>query len=399
MYCTYTYASGVSVATLLSDLTKLCTGTVDITQLAGLVTYPSYSNITWTNSSPVGTGFSALGTNTLIGQYVHYNGNQIGIVVSNTDTTVTLDVNYGGTTGTGTTYITSVFGIWTAWQTAGWVTHDASAGTNMRVLRQPWDSSLGSGNVYMGIDTSQSGYVRLRCWESWNAVTHTGTNECYGGTAANTYWVRVATAASGTLYISSSPWHCCIHGYQSGTWGSSGTLSPMGIFQRTRRAPWDTPGNAYPPVVQCVGMNSSYTGVTPGSGTPMHSLGYAPRYCSTNATDVTGSSAVMFLSSPFGCSTGTGYSGSVPSNGSWPAGGVSTLVPNASKGLQHLFVPMWMVGNGAFLGGDLSAFSDMWSITYNWGSPLDTVVQAGKTYVVWPAGYSNVAWRYAVRRG
>lgn len=383
MYCKYQYAASVSLTNMLSDVVKLLTGTTDITQLSGLSSYTTYSSITWTNGSNTGTGFSGLTANGLIGQYVHYNGSQIGVVTSNTDTTVTMDSNYSGATSTGDTYITSVFGIWTSWQNAGWTVHDASAGSYFQVLKQPVDSSLGSGNIYLGVTNSDSRYFWLRLFENWDNVGHTGTREANGG---RNYSPQFYTT-TGYLYISSSPWHCAIHSYSSYYgWGSGNANNPMGVFQRTRRSPWDTNSNAYPPAVVC-----QYTGSV--ANTPMHAVSWASRYCSTNGADVTGSSAALYLSSPFGSCTMGAYN---PSTNTSPmSGGISVLVPNASKVCQHLFVPLWVVGNAGFLGGDLSGFSDFWSTTYNFGSALDEITQNGNTYVIWTAG----AWRFAVRKG
>ena len=268
--------------------------------------------------------------------------------------------------------------ILTTYSVAGWEMFDNAAGANFKVLRAPWHTDNGVGYNYVGIDTNFAGYIHVRVFESWNAATHVGTNECQNdSTAGNSQ--RYNTAAGGSLYISANAGHSCfMFSFQSGIWGNSTASSPSGMFERTRRSAWDTNANAYP-VAIWGSSNSSSAGVL--------TLGASPRYVGASGVDVTAGSALIYSSTPMTSmwNATSGY------------GASTSMIPNADKVPQHLFVPIAAVHFAAgFFGGNCSKYTEIYQTTNGYGSSLDEVIKGGQSFVVWATAGS---YRLAIRKG
>lgn len=263
---------------------------------------------------------------------------------------------------------------------AGWSVWDAAAGTNLQVIRSPWDVSNGSGYNYVGVDTNTAGYISLNTYETWNNSTHIGTNGYVPTPSASGQ--RLNLASGGTLYIGAQNGHSIyVMSYQSGVWGST-NITPLIFAERTRRSAWDTNSLAYP--VGSLIVYGSY-------GSFGQSSTYANRivnYVGTDSTIIAG-----HLVTPFG-----GLTGNTNATQTWP----TTTVPMANKVLQHMLVPMWHVlPVHGFLGGDCSIFSDIWFTTTT-GASLDEVIVNGNSYVVFgplAGGAAYVPNRIAVRKG
>lgn len=248
---------------------------------------------------------------------------------------------------------------------AGWTLHDASAGTNAVCL-----PAAVAGNAsqykYLVVDTNSAGYILLKGYETWDAGGHSGTNLIYNSNT-NTAAQRINTTLGGRLDISASVRHVFAFSYQNGLYGSSYGASPCGILERTRRSPWDTVANGYPPFVFLNGFQTY--------------VSYEPRSLSAAGSDVVAS-----------------YAGVPPIHFFGTATNPTTTVPSDElKTPKHMLIPFGVsrITDG-HLGGDISSLCDIWLTTYNSGSTYDTLVVGSATYVIWAVGTS---WRFAVRKG
>lgn len=250
---------------------------------------------------------------------------------------------------------------------AGWTSYDASAGTNARCFRAAVADSA-SQYKYLVIDTNSAGYILQKCYESWNSGTHAGTNITYNSDVVGNNQ-RLLVASGGSLRISASERHCFIYSLQGGAYGTANSLGPSGILERSRLSPWDTVANGYPPFVYLGNINNVIA---------------EPRSLNAAGADVTGSSAVVTPIHSFGGSNIT-----LPT---------TSVISNAGKSVfGHVFVPFGVCqATNGHLGGDITSFADIWLTTYAAGSPFDTVVYNGNTYIIWTA---STTWRYAVRLG
>lgn len=88
-----------------------------------------------------------------------------------------------------------------SYDSAGWVMHDAAAGTNRVVLSSA--CADGSTTKYLIIEATTDGYLNFGSCESWNSSTHTGTNYNYGTMLPSSINIYFSSSA-GVLYISSS---------------------------------------------------------------------------------------------------------------------------------------------------------------------------------------------------
>lgn len=267
--------------------------------------------------------------------------------------------------------------ILTSWCVAGWTLHDASAGTNAKAIKAVKLVIAGDPELfkYVVVDTNSAGYILTKVYETWNETAHTGTNLCYNSGTGAFYSQRLNLTNGGILYISSSVRHLNIISYQSAVWGSSSYLGSSGCFERTRKAPWDTGANAYPPFLW-----ANFGAIANGD------TAFAPRYKKYDNTDVITSNACLYCVLPYG----SGHPSLIYS--------ISTYLGlDASLNSVHIFHPIaFAYYTNQFQGGEISGFSDTWFTTYNYGAALDEVTKDGNTYVIWPA---FTTYRLAIRKG
>lgn len=246
---------------------------------------------------------------------------------------------------------------------AGWTLFDAAAGTNAVCLRAPVADSA-SQYKYLLLSTNTSGYIIATPYETWNPDTHTGTGMAYYG-ATVSYAQRINTTSGGRLDVYSKGGIYWAFSLQGGVFGSSTGSGPSGLLERSRKSPWDTVENGYPPFM----FFSNY------------SFAYEPRSLNASGTDITGSATSLEIINAFGA--GNLATSSVPGN--------------ASKTLKHQLVAFGVckAANG-HQGGDISSICDIWLTTHGNGSSFDTLTVDGKTYVIWAVGNAQ---RFAVRKG
>ena len=251
---------------------------------------------------------------------------------------------------------------------AGWSVYDASAGTNAQCLRAAVADNA-SQYKYLVIDTNTAGYIFTKVYEDWNSTTHTGTNLA-GYSAIAAYAQRVNVTSGGRLEIYATVRCCLLFSYQNNAWGSSTGSAWTGIVERTRKSPWDTVANGYPPFMFINGITVSYE----------------PRTLSATGTDLTTSYAVTYLGHPLGIIAGT------------PQAPPSTVVPiDSDKNLGHMFLPICSTNPSiGHFGGDISSLCDIYLTTYNYGSTYDTILNNSSEYIIWATG---TTWRLAIRKG
>lgn len=166
---------------------------------------------------------------------------------------------------------------------AGWTVYDAAAGTNAQVFRAV--CADGVSYKYLWIQLTATTY-EVRCYESWNATTHVGTN--LTSSALGTSDTRFATASGGTLFIGASVKYVHVLGFVGTTFGLC-----KSVMERTRLSAWDTVAAGVVPVVYSEGswaQGPLTTSSWSGGSTSGQALS-APRSKSTAFANVTGSSA------------------------------------------------------------------------------------------------------------
>jgi hypothetical protein len=77
---------------------------------------------------------------------------------------------------------------------------------------------------------------------------------------------------------------------------------------------------------------------------------------------------------------------------------------DSSGNLVHVLHPMYARKDNhevAFLGGELSTFSDIWLTTFGFGNNEDEIVVNGNTYVIWKEYIqtSPMGLSIAIRKG
>lgn len=360
MYSVYQYPAGATAANILADVVALLTGETDPANLAG-VTKITQASTTW--SGGVGSGFSGLTPDALIGQYVYTGGVNRGIVLDNDATTVTV----ASFDSASVTAIVSPFEIYISWAVAGWSVFDASAGTNAVCIRA---ALADSGYKYVVLDVNTAGYLLLKTFESWNAGTHTGTNVANFSTdAAQSPRINITTG--GYLYIGASARHIIMHCYQNSVWGNP-QLGATGVFEYARKNPADTVANGYPPFF----FWNLYV--------PSSRL-FFTRVLLADGSDGVGATTVGFVATEFGnIATQTLPTNSVPLT--------------SDKSLRYLLANMlvWHSISAPFWGGEFSTYSEVYLAPYNVGNSLDERIYNGNTYVLFAVGST---FRFAVRKG
>ena len=418
MYAAYSYSNAQSYYEGLRDITKLCCGeTVKANLSAGctaLEIYTSASTAGWSlfdiqanttgpttswtkNSAPAwmttlthtsgALDGSTTDWGTIYYRYVYAtNSHTLKFYKSAADRTAdtnaiasgTLSAATGTMTLTGTTGWTQVF---VATPSAGTVDGTITTSYNAFMLRAPFHADNGgaaAGYNYVKLDLAvNAGYLAMNIYESWNNTTHVGGN---GVTASNvpslnTYSCKFSPTVGGNLYLSVKGGQSIIpHSLILGVWGSTSLNTITTAFvERTRWSPWDTVANGYP-----VGM--ILQGYTVANAPFCYAHG--SRYAVPITGDVTPS--YSYVGTIFGVFVAA-------------ANPLITVCLDENKQQKHILLP-FICSNGltGFLGGDLSALTDLWCTAQGYGSPLDELVVNGNTYVIFP-GYQ--AGRFAVRKG
>lgn len=178
---------------------------------------------------------------------------------------------------------------------AGWTVYDASAGTNAQCLRAL--NLDGSTYKYLVVDLNTANKMYGKVYQSWDSGAHTGTNLSYNSDNTTQGCQKIDTTNGGVLYIGASARYAVFNSFAGGIWGvnTAGVYSPIGIFERTRAAAWDTVAAGYPPYVYLTGYFTE-VGVVSTAQPPTIS---APRIKGLSG-DLTGINASLDASTEFG---------------------------------------------------------------------------------------------------
>ncbi len=264
---------------------------------------------------------------------------------------------------------------------AGWVLHDASAGTNAKTIKAPLADDA-STYKYLVLNTNTNGSFYTYLYETWDATAHSGTNQA--STSAN-YPQQFSTTAGGTLYLNITARMFMMHSQYSSTWGASSYAGGSAVLERSRDMPWDTVAAGIPP----------YVYATLGT-VPYNDAGFsAPRkQVRTSGTPVTGASAIFNCAvMPFG-SISTAYanmnSADQKVQASGGQGSAGTLLPAwPLLVIDYTVMPMQY--------GNISSICDVWALPQSSAANLDTVVIGGNNYIVYQE--YNTTRLIAVRQG
>jgi len=354
MYAKYVYQAGATVANILNDVVLILTGTTDKTLLS------------------TGPGMAAPNTVAQIDTYINVSS-----------------------------------------KTSGWIKHSTTfSGTNAIVLRAPLDVSNVTSVDLGTINQTQYKFCEVLCYDNYKI----GLRLCEYATTVNpaVFTNKIAlssmqngdqplnTTTGGYVLISASETHIALYGFvaiNSIPYGNaSNGYNASYVFERTRISPYDTNSAGYPPVVQAGIFISGYS-IALNSGA--FSKPWFPRIKGI-VSDSLGVNP--FLSSQASsCSSFTISHRAVNSQqATYPENTTKTM--DASGNLVHVLHPIYVRKDSheiAFLGGELSTFSDIWFTTFGFGNNEDEVIVNGNTYVIWkeyvgsyPSGCS-----IAVRKG
>ena len=277
----------------------------------------------------------------------------------------------------------------------GWTVHDASAGTNKQVLKAPVADD-GAFYKYVMIDYNTAGYLQIHLYEDWNSTSHTGTNQATA--IATTGQQRITVGTGATLAIYASARCIMMQSITAAGIGDSNANAWTGVFERSRLAPWDTTGNAYPPSLLTRGMAFGFPNASSHVGAS------CPRYKNPAGGDFTTTNATLYPCTMgwSGVAQTSAFAGNVPigvSTGATQAysGTIKTKVPDGAGGFYTPFNEIQFRDPGltkAFEGGSMSSICDVWN-TVSYPNNLDEVVKGSTTYIIWQNTLYATATAYA----
>ena len=174
---------------------------------------------------------------------------------------------------------------------AGWDVYDAIAGTNAVCYRAP--NKDGTTFKYVVLNYNTTGWLFLQVYESWNALTHVGTNQCSKGTDTSVGYQQVLNLSSdkGLIYIFANPRYVAlgIRQYSSAVFGNTVTCGVTGCFEFGRENPDDTVAAGYP--IYCF-MNTGRAGEN--TGNPYETLSLPRTRFGTSGGNLNGELSTIF---------------------------------------------------------------------------------------------------------
>jgi hypothetical protein len=245
---------------------------------------------------------------------------------------------------------------------AGWTLHDASAGTSKKAIKAAvYDDATTYKNVVL--DASAAGYLKTVVYETWNEVSHSGTNKCYDSDSS-TYSQRIDVSGGGTLYVFSSERFLVLASQTAAGWANSSYSGPTGCLERSRDLPFDTVAAGWPNWFHAqfgrADYNASY-------------FGNAPRRMKKDETTVTGGSANYYVRT-------------VGWDNLWTVSpsGIDQKIPDGTGGFLVPFYPGYCIQTYDMPApyGEFSSLCDVWRIPSNIASHLDTITKNGVDYLV-----------------
>lgn len=224
---------------------------------------------------------------------------------------------------------------------------------------------------YAILDYSAAGYLNLTMAEGWNTATKAATNQTSAyattGTAAAAQRINIG-GANARMRIFASARKLVFQSSTAAGTGAETTNTWIGIFERDRASPWDTAGAGYLPAVLMSGYAMTAYNITAGC------FSFATKY-KTLSGDLTGASATVRTAVKGFCSN-TNSSGI-----RLMASQVQRYkTPDGAGGLYCPFTDLSVASAaGSFLGGSVSARSDVWIPPLY--ANLDRTTYNGKVYM------------------
>ncbi|WP_227657765.1 hypothetical protein, partial [Candidatus Magnetaquicoccus inordinatus] len=252
---------------------------------------------------------------------------------------------------------------------AGWVLHDALAGTNKKCYKAPLADDA-TKFKYMVLDFNSSGYLKTTIYETWDATAHTGTNLCYYSDQSS-YGQKIDTTAGGTMYVFASV-RFAVFASNTNQW-SSGS-GPTGVVERTRDLPFDTVAAGYPPFGFIHFYSSSY----------VYPLFFPPRVLTMDGSVV--------VSPQTGFGVNLMFSGA-PS-------GIAMKIPSGTGTFLVPFYPGYVTNYSTYMPapyGEFSSLCDIWKIPSNVANHLSTITKAGVDYLAMKT-YTSSTEMFVIRK-
>lgn len=125
----------------------------------------------------------------------------------------------------------------------GWTLHDASAGANARAYKAA--NKDAASYKYIVLDYNTSNRIMIKTYETWNEVSHSGSNLAYSSDNSS-YCQQVNLSAGGTLNIFATARYLLMESNNSGVIGSATGSAWCGCLEITRDNPEDTAALGYP---------------------------------------------------------------------------------------------------------------------------------------------------------
>ena len=255
---------------------------------------------------------------------------------------------------------------------AGWVLHDALAGTNKKCYKAPLADDA-TKFKYMVLDFNSSGYLKTTIYESWDATSHTGTNLCYYSDQYS-YGQKIDTTTGGTMYVFASA-RFAVFASNTNQW--SGSYGPTGVVERTRDLPFDTVAAGYPPF----GFIHFY------STSNIYPYFFAPRLMTMDGSVVNSNSTGLAV-------------GSLPQTWANAPSGVTMKVPSGDGRFLVPFYPGYVYNTSAHMPapyGEFSSLCDIWKIPTNIATHLSVITKAGVDYLVMKT-YTSSSEMFVIRK-
>jgi hypothetical protein len=139
---------------------------------------------------------------------------------------------------------------------SGWTLHDAAAGTNKQVLKAPF-SYNGSLFKYLMLDHYVATEITLYGYETWNEVSHTGTNQTQNLTN-NTQ--RKGNGVAGVFFVFASAKFVALVGTDYTSWGDVAYGGITIFSEYTRDTPWSATTLPHAALIQTGACISQSTG-------------------------------------------------------------------------------------------------------------------------------------------
>ena len=267
---------------------------------------------------------------------------------------------------------------------AGWELHDPDAGgagtspapfTDV-VLRAPHATAASLyKNARLTVSTNR---IQLRGYETWNNVSHSGTNPT-SHSAIYLFDNNNDVTSSAAYHISASARHLMGLAHYGGL---ASTQPVDALYEYTRDDPWNVPANGYPAWCTWEGATTS----------TFYASIYSPRYINTlTGSDIITTAATLHVHLPVGGLT-AGLGNTLGTSNT------NSLMRDENLNLVHPFWPFGLSSPGAgnrVVGGDITSLAKVYITTYSDGTLFDTFLAGSGSpknlYTIWFTGNYRLA--------